>query len=122
MFVSSGESPLDVMVALPLESWAAPESDRAIQLDSCRRLERIVVRTHYSVYELIVLGGGEVLVRGGKRFPEFRRARLAGSSRGGSALTLRSLDVSRHMELQADGKYVVTSAIESISRGEDEGD
>ena len=117
--MSNLEDPIDIVVGLPFESWAAPDSDRAVHVDSCRPFERIVVTTQNSVYELIVLGGSDVLVRGGERFPEFQRARVAGSSRRGSALTLRSLDVGRHMELQADGKYVVTSTIEAISREDD---
>ena len=109
---------MDVVVALPFERWAAAASDSAIQVDSCRAFERIVVWTQYSVYELIVLSGtdGDVLVRGGRRFPEFRRARLAGSTAGGSALSLRRVDVGRRMELRVDGKRLLTSTIQAISR------
>jgi len=112
---------LEVAVSWPFESWAAAQSDGAIQLDSCRRFERILVRTRHSVYELIVLGrGGCVFVRGGHAFPEFRRARVAGSSLG-SALMLRSVGVGRRMELQADGKYFVTSTIQALSRTDETG-
>ena len=108
----------DVFVALPLDSCAARPSDDAIQLDSCRRFEEIVVRTRYSVYELVVLSGdnGDVLVRGGRAFPEFRPARLAGSTSGGRALKVGSIDVGLHMELHADGESFVTSTIQAISR------
>jgi len=113
-----GGSRVDVVVALPFERWAAPPSDDAIRLDSCRRFETIVVRTRHSVYELIVLSGdeGDVLLRGGRAFPGFRRARLAGSSAGGSALSWRTLDVGRHMELHLDGEHFVTSTIQALSR------
>jgi hypothetical protein len=69
------------------------------------------------VYELTVLRGtdGDVLVRGGRAFPEFRHARLEGSTAGGSALSVRSVDVGRRMELQVDGRRFVSSTIQAIS-------
>jgi hypothetical protein len=89
----------------------------AVHLDSCREFDRIVVRTRHSVYELTVLRGtdGDVLVRGGRAFPEFRHARLEGSTAGGSALSVRSVDVGRRMELQVDGRRFVSSTIQAIS-------
>ena len=71
--------------ALSLSGWATSDWSDGIQIDSCPALEWIVVRTLNSVYDVIVLSGnaGEVLVRGGRFFPEFCRARLAGATAGG---------------------------------------
>jgi hypothetical protein len=70
------------------------------------------------VYELIVLSGkdGEVLVRGGRLFPVFRRARVAGSMMGSAAVRLASIVVGLHLELVVDGKSFLTSVVEGVSR------
>ena len=101
----------------PSEDFPTCESNDEIQLDSCPPFEQIVVRTCRSVYDVIVLSGepGEVMIRGGRFFPEFRRASVAGSIAGGSVLKLRSICVGLHMELNVNGKRFVTSRIQAIS-------
>jgi hypothetical protein len=81
-------------------------------------LESIFVNTRSSIYELIVLQGdrGDVLVRGGRILGAFRRARLVGSTVGGSALKPNIIDVGFRMELSLDGQIMVTSAVETIVR------
>jgi len=93
------------------------ESDDAMQIDSCAPFERIAVRTRNSVYDVIVLSGdvGDVLVRGGRFFPEFRRAELAGATAGGSALKMRSINVGLRMEFHVAGESFVTSTVQGIS-------
>jgi hypothetical protein len=105
-------------VATPFEDLATSLPDDGIQLDSCPAFERIVVRTDRSMYDIVVLSGdtGEVMVRGGRFFPEFRRATIAGSIVGHSAVKLGSIYVGFRMELHADGKVFVTSPIQAISR------
>ncbi len=90
-----------------------------IRLDSCSRWEMIVVNTHSSVYELIVLQGkcGDVLARGGKHLPDFRRVTLVGATAGGSALKLNVIDVGFRMELHVDQKILFTSPVRAINRG-----
>src|SRR6185436_20763430 len=90
----------------------------AIHLDSCLPFDRIAVRTHRSDYEVVVLPGssGQVLVRGGRYFTTFQRAALAGSTFGGSAIRLRSIEVGGQLELRVDGHPIVTSTIEAVSR------
>lgn len=93
-------------------------SEETVHVDECPDFAGIVVTTQYSVYEVIVLSGasGEVLVRGGRSFPAFRRARLAGSSAGGAALALNRIDVGLKMELHAGGRCFITSTVQAISR------
>jgi hypothetical protein len=90
----------------------------AIHLDSCLPFDRIAVRTHRSDYEVVVLPGssGKVLVRGGRYFTTFQLAALAGSTFGGSAIRLRSIEVGGQLELRVDGRPIVTSTIEAVSR------
>jgi len=97
---------------------AEPAGLHAISLDSCRPFERLAVRTQRSDYELVVLPGesGEVLVRGGRYFEQFRRAWLAGSTFGGSAIRDKAIEVGCRLELHVDRTRIVTSPIEAVSR------
>jgi len=98
------------------EDWMVP-SDDAIQLDSCRAFDWVVVQTSSSVYDLIVLPGhgGEVLVRGGRFLPEFQCARMVGSTDGGTLLKVKSICVGFRMELNVNGDRLLTSRIQAIS-------
>ena len=115
----SGAGELSFAVAMPLEDQATPQPDEAIQLDSCDAFQWIIVRTRRSVYEIFVLCGeaGEVMVRGGRYFPEFRHATIAGSTFGGCAVRVGSICPGCYMELEVDGKSFVTSRIETVSLG-----
>jgi hypothetical protein len=101
------------------EERATCQAEEAIQLDLCLAFQQILVRTRRSVYEVIVLCGetGEVLVRGGQFFPDFQRARIEGSTAGGSAVKLRSICVGLHMELNVGGKVFFTSTIQAVLCG-----
>jgi hypothetical protein len=92
--------------------------EEEIRIDSCEPLERLVVKTRNSVYDLVVVSGreGEVLVRGGRLFPEFRQAQLVGASAGGHTLKLFGVHVGLCLELFVDHRSVVTSPVLEISR------
>ena len=102
---------------------AGPEADHralsagndGISLDSCRRFQTIVVNTSTSVYELIVLEGntGDLLVQGGSRLPEFRRACFIGSVAPFSALKANSIEVGRRMRFFAGDRIIVTSPVKA---------
>ncbi len=100
-----------------LDTWAERDCNDGIQIDSCSALDRIVVRTLNNVYEVIVLdgGAGEVMIRGGRFFPEFSRARLAGATAGGKVKSL-GIYVGLRMELYVDDQPIVTSKVRRISR------
>ena len=70
------------------------------------------------VSDFIVLSAevGEVMIRGGRFFPEYRRAIMAGSIFGRSGVKLRSICVGLHMEFHVEGKSFVTSRIDAVSR------
>ncbi len=104
-------------VALAFDELATPPPDDTIRLGSCPQFQWILVRTHRSVYDVIVLSGdaGEVMIRGGSFFPDFQLATIVGSTFGGSAVRLGSICVGCHLEVHVDGKSFVTSRIEAVS-------
>jgi hypothetical protein len=103
--------------ALAVHVCPADAECQAIHIDSCRPFERIAVRTRMSDYEVVVLPGssGDVLIRGGRFFRTFHYAGLAGSTFGGSAIRLRTIEVGCRLELQVNGLPIVTSTIEAVS-------
>lgn len=114
----SGTGQPSWLAARSREDLTAFQPAHAIQLESCAAFESILVTTRRSVYEIIVLPGraGEVMVRGGRFFPEFRRASIAGSLLGRSALKVGSICVGLNLELNEDGRRLVTSRVQAIAR------
>lgn len=76
-----------------LSNWSDSDWDNGVQIDRLPELTTLAVRTSNSLYEITVLNGGagEVLVRGGRFFPERTPAKLNGSSFGGSILKWRGI-------------------------------
>ena len=113
-----GGNPPRLIEAGRLGLWPTEPLWDAIHLDSCLPFEHIAVRTRRTGYEVVVLPGnsGEVLVRGGCFFKEFQRARLAGSTFGGSAIRMKTIEVGCSLELHVDGTRIVTSPVESVLR------
>ena len=101
-----------------MTSKTSEHAPTEISLDSCTESEWIVVRTKHSVYEMLVLSGkcGTVLVRGGRWFPTFQRATVAGSVIGPAAVKLASIVIGLHLELRVGTQSFVTSRIEAVSK------
>jgi hypothetical protein len=85
-------------------------------MDDLSALDRLIVRTQNSTYEIVVLAPstGNVLVRGGAFFPVLAPVRLAGSSMGGSFLKLRSVHVGFRVEFNTPGGYIITSPVRAV--------
>ena len=100
-----------------LSTWSARDWSDGIHVADLSPLERLIVRTANSTYELIVVcpATGGVLVRGGAFFPVFMPARLAGSSLGGSFLKLRSVHVGFRLELNTERGFIITSSVRSAT-------
>src|SRR2546430_8757440 len=87
-----------------LDTWSAHDWTEGLQLETREDMDRLVVRTENSTYEITVISAraGEILIRGGRFFPEFTPARLAGSSLGGSFLKLRGIYVGFNLEVRSE--------------------
>ncbi len=77
----------------------------------------LVVRTDNSVYRITILRphAREVLVQGGKFFPERTRACLSGSSFGGSCLKIGWIGLGLHLEFHAGDQWIITSHVRAIA-------
>jgi hypothetical protein len=69
---------------------ATPNWNDGVQIEACSPLDRLVVETRNSVYDVVVVSpkDGDVLVRGGRLFPDFRQAQLVGATAGGHTVKL----------------------------------
>ncbi len=107
---------VSVPIAADLDTWSAGLWRNGVQTDQLAPLDRLLIRTRNSPYEITILDphSGEVLVRGGRFFPELTRALLSGASLGGSFLKLHGIYLGFSMELWWDGETVVTSPVETI--------
>ena len=85
------EEGTSIPAAALLESWSDSPWTNGVQVDHMEDMEKLVVRTGNSLYEIIIIDGpsGEILVRGGQYFPELTPARLTGATLGGSFCKLR---------------------------------
>ena len=65
-----------------LDTWSDHHWQDGVQLETLSDLSKLAVQTENNRYEITVISPftGEVLVRGGKFFPEYTPARIAGSS------------------------------------------
>ena len=103
--------------AATLDSWSGRQWREGLQLGNLKTLDVLHIRTRNTLYEITILdaSSAEVLVRGGRFFPEHRRAVLSGSSLGGAFLKLHGIYVNFCMEINTGIVRVVTTAVESIS-------
>jgi hypothetical protein len=100
-----------------LSSWSEHDWRAGVHVDELSALERLIVTTANSTYEIILLAAGraDVLVRGGAYFPVYTPARLSGSSLGGSFLKLRSVHVGFRLELSTERGFIITSPVRSVA-------
>jgi|ERR1700722_17134952 hypothetical protein len=99
-----------------LDTWADDLWTNGVQIDGLEEMEKLIIQTKNTVYEIVVIDGpsGEILIRGGRRFPELTPARLTGATLGGSFCKLRGIYAGFRMEIDANGCRTVTSPVESI--------
>lgn len=108
--------PVSCSAGALLDTWSNHDWTDGIQVDTMNDLDTLTVRTENSIYEITVIAPrtGDILVRGGRFFPEFTPAHLAGSSLGGSFLKLRGIYVGFSMEIHFDHRSIITSRVRTI--------
>src|SRR5437870_13603932 len=111
------DSTLRCSASALLDTWSAHDWTEGVQLESVQDMDTVTVSTENSTYEITVICGrtGEILIRGGRFFPEFTAARLAGSSLGGSFLKLRGVYIGFNLEIHFDQRMIITSRVRKIS-------
>jgi hypothetical protein len=99
-----------------LDKWSEDPWTNGVQVDLMEDMEKLVIQTRNSLYEIIVIDGpsGEILVRGGRFFPELTPAHLAGATLGGSFCKMRGIYAGFRMEITANGRRTVTTPVESF--------
>ena len=99
-----------------LDGWSSHDWSAGLRLDQLAALDRLTVRTANSTYDIVITDPetAAVLVRGGRFFPEFAHAHVAGSSLGGSFLKLHTIQPGFRIELVCDGRAIVTSAVQNV--------
>ena len=111
------DSTLRCSASAILDTWSSHDWTEGVQLETMQDMETLTVQTENSTYDITVISGrtGEILIRGGRFFPEFMPARLAGSSLGGSFLKLRGVYVSFSLEVHFDKRLIITSRVRKIT-------
>jgi hypothetical protein len=109
--------PVPVPARRLLSSWSDHDWRGGIRVDELSTLERLIVKTANSTYEIVLVDPERagVLIRGGAFFPVYTPARLAGSSLGGSFLKLRSVHVGFRLELGTDRGFILTSPVRGVT-------
>ena len=99
-----------------LDTWVSHDWSNGAQLESMDDFTVIHAETRNSTYEITAIDGfsREVLVRGGRFFPEKIRAHLAGSSLGDGFLKLGGLYVGFSLEIVCSWDTIITTRISSI--------
>src|SRR5688572_22781274 len=107
---------LPSQVPTSLESWTGHDWRHGVLLPQLGPFDQLIVSTRNSTYEIVVIEPetATVMVRGGSFFPEFSKARVAGSSLGGGLLKLHGVYAGFQMELVA-GERILTTCVRSVS-------
>ena len=102
--------------AASLDGWTGHEWTDGLQLDHLGELDELAVRTRNNIYRIVAIipMRGEIIIQGGRFFPEPTRARLAGCSLGGAFLKQRGIYVGFRMEIQLGLEIIMTSDVQSI--------
>ena len=114
--MSDSTSTIGYPAAASLDAWSNREWKDGLQLDRLCELDELSVRTRNNLYRIVAIVPvrGEVLVQGGRFFPELTRARLLGASLGGSFLKQRGIYVGFRMEIHVGLETIITSDVQSI--------
>jgi ATP dependent DNA ligase C terminal region len=120
--MSTLTSAIECPAVASLDVWVRQEWTDGLQVDRLSALDELAVQTRNSLYRMVLLDPlrGEVLVQGGRFFPDSTRAQFAGCSLGGAFLKLRGIHIGFRMEIHFGLETIITSdvlSVEVISSG-----
>jgi hypothetical protein len=99
-----------------LDLWLARDWSDAVHVSTLPDFQQIHVCTRNTLYELVVVSTrGDVRVRGGRYFPDWTAARLAGCTAGGSFLRRHTIAPGMQMEIEIEGRRIITSPVRTIA-------
>ena len=105
--------------AATLDGFAAATSGPGVALRQLEPLTELLVHTRNTCYRIVVSRDTDIIVQGGSFFPDPTRAHVEGASLGGSLLKVGWIGVGLRMEIVAEGRRIVTTAVRSIVRQDD---
>ena len=107
--------------AATLDGFAVATSGPGLALRQLEPLTELMVQTRNTRYRIVVSQDADIVIQGGTFFPDPTRAHVEGSSLGGNLLKVGWIGVGLRMEIVADGRRIVTTAVRSIVRQDDHG-
>jgi hypothetical protein len=105
--------------AATLDGFAVATSGPGIALRLLEPLSEFAIHTRNTRYHVVVSRDADVVIQGGSFFPTPTRAHIEGSSLGGNLLKVGWIGIGLRMEIVADGRRIVTTAVRSIVRQDD---
>ena len=101
--------------AATLDGFARATNGSGVLVRNLARLTELIVQTGNTRYRVVVSDGADVVVQGGTFFPDPTHGRIVGSSFSGTFLKVGWIGVGFCMEIVADGRRIVTTAVKSIA-------
>ena len=107
--------------AATLDGFAVATSGPGLALRQLEPLTELMVQTRNTRYRIVISRDADIVIQGGAFFPDPTRAHVEGSSLGGNLLKVGWIGVGLRMEIVAEGRRIVTTAVRSIVRQDDTG-
>jgi hypothetical protein len=100
-----------------LAGWLGHSWDNGVQIDQLEDLHAVRVETLNSTYDLAIVSArkGEILLRGGRYFPDWTPVLFLGCSLGGSLLKRLGIYPEFRLEFFWAGRLVMTSPVRAIN-------
>lgn len=100
-----------------LDRWLSHPWETGVQIDRLEDLQALRVETLNNTYDLAIVSAqrGEILVRGGRYFPDWTPVQFVGCSLGGGLLKRYGVHVGFRMEFYSAGRLILTSPVRAIN-------
>ena len=112
---SSVHPPQPPRYAATLDGFALATNGSGVLFRNLERLTELIVQTGNTRYRIVVSNGPDVVIQGGTFFPDPTHAHIAGSSFGGTFLKVEWIGLGLCLEIVAEGRRIVTTAVKSIA-------